>query len=153
LSGFLVKHYNLPGLIFALVPGLLLLGGLVLAHRSAGHRLAPVTEHLGLSQILAGRWLAMSLILAVATLRVAPVLGVPIALAFLLAGQGCSEEEIGWSQSLFLLSGGVGTLACPLFVRPGRELAALIGTIIPAGFCLCLLVYDDPRAYYAGLTG
>jgi MFS family permease len=118
-----------------------------------GHHQAPQVERTGLAEALSGRWLAGALLLAVATLRVVPALGVPLALAFLLDQQGRPKTEIGWSQSLFLLSGGLGTLVCPLLTRAGRELTALAWTTLLAAGCLLLLTRGDSFSYYAGLVG
>lgn len=153
ISGTLVGKHGLPGLTWALLPGLVLLGVLVLLGRPGGQHASVRREHVGLAAILEGRWLSVGLLLGVATLRVVPVLGVPLGLAFLLDRQGKSEADIGWPQGLFLLSGGVGTLVCPLFARPGREVPALVGTILPAAGCLVLLTSANPWVYYAGLVG
>ena len=45
----------------------------------------------------------------------------------------------------------MGTLVCPLFARPGRELSALVGTILPAAGGLMLLTSSEPWVYYVGL--
>jgi FSR family fosmidomycin resistance protein-like MFS transporter len=153
LSGSLAEHYGLCGLALALPPGLLVLGGLILLQRSSRPQLPLATQRLGLAEIVGDRWPAMILVLTVATLRVVPALGVPLALSFLLDQEGRSAAEIGFSQSIFLLSGGAGTLLCPLWVRSGRELTALVMTIVPASCCLLLLAHDDAWTYYIGLVG
>jgi FSR family fosmidomycin resistance protein-like MFS transporter len=91
--------------------------------------------------------------LTVATLRVVPVMGVPYGLAFLLKQRNVPESEIGITQSIFLLSGSLGTLMSPLISRPGRELAALVGTIAPAALGLSLLTQTEPGLFYLGLSG
>jgi FSR family fosmidomycin resistance protein-like MFS transporter len=153
VSGMLAGTYGLSGLALALLPSLVLLGALLLLQHSSASGMHPETSRGGLADIVRGRWFPMVLLLAVATLRVVPVLGVPIGLAFLLDQQGRSAAEIGWSQSLFLLSGGVGTLLCPFCVRPGQELKALIRTMVPAAFCLLLLACDEVWSYHIGLLG
>ena len=87
------------------------------------------------------------------TLRAIPALGVPLGLAFLLSQRGSSETAIGEAQGEFLLSGGLGTLVCPLFVRSGRELRGLIGLSLAAVGCLVLLAWGHPVAYPVGLVG
>ena len=90
------------------------------AHRAllAVFRLRPPASPYTLVRI-GGRPCACSV---VSTLRAIPALGVPLGLAFLLNQRGASETAIGEAQGVFLLSGGLGTLVCPLFVRTGREL-------------------------------
>jgi MFS family permease len=86
-------------------------------------------------------------------LRAIPAVGVPLGLAFLLEQRGRSESEIGFAQGGFLLSGGLGTLICPLFVRTGREMRMLLVLSVPAVGCLLLLAWGHPLAYYPGLAG
>jgi FSR family fosmidomycin resistance protein-like MFS transporter len=153
VSGFLAEHYGLTGLAYALPPGLVLLLALVLLRQPVPIHRTHSSGHIGLREMLAGRGLAATLVLTVATLRVVPALGIPLGMAFLLDREGQSAEVIGRAQSLFLLSGGLGTLLCPLLVRPGRELAVLVGTILPAAGCLALLAWGHPWAYHVGLIG
>ncbi len=154
LSGTLVDHFGLGGLLWAAIPGLLLLALLVgirgpTAHPHTHADSAPVS----LGAILNGRGGSVLVLLAVATLRVVPALGVPLVLAFLLKQEGASESRIGLVQSVFLVSGGVGTLICPLFARAGRELATLIGTTLLAAGFLALMRPDHPWLFYLGLVG
>ncbi|MBI1913240.1 MAG: MFS transporter [Planctomycetes bacterium] len=153
VSGILAGQCGLAGLALALPPGMVLLGGLLLLHRSSALRVPAATNRVGLAEIVGGQWLGIIIFLTVATLRVVPVLGIPLGLAFLLDQQGRSVAEIGWSQSLFLLSGGVGTLLCPLWARPGRELTALVMTMFPAACCLFFVACDMVWMYHVGLVG
>ncbi len=153
LSGTLDERYGISSLAWLILPSLLAVG---LLTRGQSQDLAPsaaASSGTSLSEMLRGRWLATGILLTVATLRVVPVLGVPLGLAFVLDQRGASPSAIGWSQGLFLLSGGLGTLLCPLFVRQGRELAALIWTMVPASIFLALLPLGNPWAYYLGLAG
>jgi FSR family fosmidomycin resistance protein-like MFS transporter len=153
LSGRLAQG-GLTGLAWTTVPGLALLAGSVLCR-------GPVAQprHLaaegggGLAEILDGRGLSAVLILAVATLRVVPALGVPLGLAFLFKEQGESVEVIGDWQSLFLLSGGAGTLVCPLLTRSGREVGVLVGTTLMAAGFLVLLTQPYRGACLVGVAG
>jgi FSR family fosmidomycin resistance protein-like MFS transporter len=154
VSGLLTEHLGLHSLAWTMMPGLLLLGVLVFCRGPAGHpHRASEDASDGPPGILNGRGLSVLLLLAVATLRVVPALGVPLGLAFLLKQQGRSEAVIGLTQSLFLLSGGLGTLACPFFAHPGRELRALIATTLLASGFLILLTQPQPWAFYTGLVG
>jgi FSR family fosmidomycin resistance protein-like MFS transporter len=133
--------------------GLVLLATLQMVHRPSLQPLPRAETHIGLAEMVGERWPAAVLLLAVATLRVVPVLGVPLGLAFLLDERSASTIEIGWSQSLFLLSGGVGTLLSPLWTRPGRERAALVATVLAAAGCLALLAFGQAGTWYPGLVG
>jgi FSR family fosmidomycin resistance protein-like MFS transporter len=154
LSGTLVDTFGMHGLAWAALPGLFLLGALIVLRGPTAH---PHTHTdgrgAGLAAMLDGRGLSVLLLLAVATLRVVPALGVPWALAFLLKQQGASDTQIGLTQSIFLLSGGIGTLFCPLFARTGRELGTLVGTTLLAAAFLALLTLGQTWPLYVGLIG
>jgi FSR family fosmidomycin resistance protein-like MFS transporter len=154
VSGWLAVRYGPQCLIWTALPALALLGLLFWLHHPAGHVHPHSESRCSLTDALQGRWLSTVLLLTVATLRIVPVLGIPLALAFWLDQLGVSADGIGRVQSLFLLSGGLGTLVCPLFVRPGREIAGLLGTSLPAACCMVLLTWSHhPVAYYVGLVG
>jgi FSR family fosmidomycin resistance protein-like MFS transporter len=154
VSGLLTKQYGLPGLAWITLPGLLLLGTLVVCRGPAGHLHHATGGPRGNeSAATPGQARNVCLLLGVSTLRVVPAVGLPLGLAFLLKQQGESEAAIGATQSLFLLSGGVGTLACPLFTRSGDEMRTLIwSTLLASGF-MVLLTLPHPAAYYAGIAG
>jgi len=153
LSGTLVDRFGLQGLAWTLVPSILLLCMLTLVRGPSGDGVEGHSPGPPLRQVLEGRWLATTILLSVATLRVVPALGVPLWLPFLLKQRGLSEQAIGLSVSLVLLRGGIGTLVCPLFCRPGKEIPVLVGTGLPAAGCLILLAADNSVAYYVGLIG
>ncbi len=153
VGGLVVQDHGLHGLAWLLPPSLLLLAALAFTGRDAGHAVAHADAPAGLGEMLRGRWASVGLLLAVATLRVVPALGVPFALAFLLDRQGLSEADIGRTQSIFLLSGGVGTLLCPLCTRRGREVTALVTTTALAAACLALLAWGHPLGFYPALVG
>src|SRR5207244_2790801 len=132
VGGALVDRYGLQGLGWVLMPGLVILTTLRLLHQPISHTLPSGETRSGMAEMVGTRWPAAILLLTVATLRVVPVLGVPYGLAFLLDQQSWSTTEIGRVQSLFLLSGGAGTLLSPIWARPGRELTALVGTVVAA---------------------
>jgi FSR family fosmidomycin resistance protein-like MFS transporter len=153
VSGLLAKSYGPQCLVWTAPPALALLGCLFWLHHPYGCVHLPNDSRCGLMESLRGRWLPTGLLLAVATLRAVPVLGIPLALAFWLDEQGVSPDGIGRVQSLFLLSGSLGILLCPLLVRPGREIAGLLGTTLPAAGCMTLLSWQHPVGYYVGLVG
>lgn len=158
VSGALAGNYGRQSLVWFVVPGLLFLGALLLCR---GRRTAKAPSLLlhhparsaSLAEIFRGRWLPALLLLAVATLRTVPAVGIPLALAFWLDRRGFRESHIGAVQSVFLLSGGLGTLLCPLFLRPGKEVAGLLATILPAGGCMALLTSGHRWVQYAALAG
>jgi MFS transporter, FSR family, fosmidomycin resistance protein len=154
LSGALTLRFGMPSLIWVALPGLLLLGTLVLVRGPVAH---PHThssngEHT-LASMLDGRGRSAILLLSVATLRVVPAIGVLPCMAFLLERSGADSLRIGSLQSLFLLSGGLGTLLCPLLARGGRELGTLVGTTLLAAAFLALLTLPQAWAMYLGLAG
>src|SRR5207247_1468616 len=103
VSGALAHRHGLPSLAWLLLPGLLLLGLLLLYGRPASGP-HPARQHppVSLAEVVDGRWLSVLLLLAVATLRVIPALGVPVGVAFLLDRAGHGPQDIGAVQSLFL---------------------------------------------------
>jgi FSR family fosmidomycin resistance protein-like MFS transporter len=153
ISGKLVDAGGMSNLIWMAPPGLLLLAGLALYGRPAGHVPLTSTPPVRLGEFLTAHGRPALLLLIVATLRAIPAVGVPLGLAFLLEQRGQSESAIGMDQGVFLLSGGLGTLVCPLFVRTGREVRMLLVLSVPAVGCLLLLAWGHPLAYYPGLAG
>ncbi len=77
------------------------------------------------SHLLNARGGVLCLLLATCTLRVLPMLGVPIALAFAIKLRGGSNAHIGLVQSAFLVGIGIGSLACAWLVRPTNERVAM----------------------------
>lgn len=152
-SGHLVQSFGLSALAWTMVPCLLLLGTLLVIGRPAAspmyHHAAPVQ----LAEALRGRGLAAGLLLLVATLRVVPAIGIPLALAFVLSKQGASQAEIGGIQSIYLFSGSIGALLSSWLIRPGREVRALFWATLPAAGFLLLVISEQHWAYYPGLVG
>jgi FSR family fosmidomycin resistance protein-like MFS transporter len=153
ISGLLVDAGGMGNLVWMAPPGLLLLAGLVLYGRPAAHVPLSSTQPVTLGEFLGAHGRSALLLLIVATLRAIPAVGVPLGLAFLLEQRGQSESAIGVAQGVFLLSGGLGTLVCPLFVRTGREVRMLLVLSVPAVGCLLSLAGGHPLAYYPGLAG
>ena len=78
-----------------------------------------------LAAVFAGRSRAVSLLLAVATLRIIAAAGLPLAVAYSLEARRATADAIGWVQSLFMLGIGVGGLVCAAVVRPRHERSVL----------------------------
>jgi FSR family fosmidomycin resistance protein-like MFS transporter len=124
-GGSLTTAFGLRALAWSMTWGFAVLGILVIGLRRtpgepesvvAGQASAPAWR-----AIVRARGPAMGLVLLIGVLRILAVLGVPLALAFVLKSAGRSNEEIGLPQSLFLAGVGGGSLACALFVRRGGE--------------------------------
>jgi FSR family fosmidomycin resistance protein-like MFS transporter len=154
LSGKLTDHFGMPSLIWAAVPGLVLLGILVFLRGPTTHPHAhSANGGASFAAMLDGRGWSVLLLLTVATLRVVPAVGVPFCLAFVLEKEGSSDFHIGLVQGIFLFAGGLGTLLCPLLSRAGRELGTLIGTTLVAACFLTLLTKPEKWMLYVGLAG
>lgn len=153
VSGILVQDHGLPALAWLIAPGLVLLGVFLVVGRASASGLVRASEPVDWATMLRGRWLAAGLLLTVATLRVVPALGIPLALAFVLNKQGVGEAGIGRVQSLYLFSGSAGALLGPWLVRPGHEVRALFWATLPAAGFLPLIISGQTWAYYPGLIG
>lgn len=153
VSGWLVQHFGLSALMWTMLPCLLLLGFLLVWGRPLGHAAGHAAEPVHLTDALSGRWLPAVLLLTVATFRVVPAIGIPLALAFVLKRHGASEAAIGGIQSVYLFSGSVGALLSSWLVRPGRELRSLFWATLPAAGFLLLVISEQTWAYYPGLVG
>jgi FSR family fosmidomycin resistance protein-like MFS transporter len=153
IGGRLVESYGLASLIWILGPGLVLLTALCLLKGGQQQHALHQAPEKGLGDLLEGQWGRAGLLLAVSTLRGVPALGIPFVMAFWLDQQGVKEGGIGAMQSVFLLSGGIGTLVCPLLIRPGKEIGGLILTNVAGTVCMLLLNMQERWAIYAGLAG
>jgi FSR family fosmidomycin resistance protein-like MFS transporter len=126
-GGALTTGFGLRALAWSMTWGFGILGILVLGLWRMPE--AAVDEELRATQlhlpawraIVRARGAAMGLVLLIGVLRVLAVLGVPLALAFLLKAAGRTNEEIGFPQSLFLGGVGAGGLVCAIFVRRSGE--------------------------------
>jgi FSR family fosmidomycin resistance protein-like MFS transporter len=124
-GGALTTGFGLRSLTWSMSWGFGILGVLVLGLRRVprdreGHRASRPTVP-AWRAIVRARGAAMGLVLLIGVLRVLAVLGVPLALAFLLKATGRTNEEIGLPQSMFLAGVGGGSLVCAIFVRRSGE--------------------------------
>jgi FSR family fosmidomycin resistance protein-like MFS transporter len=125
-SGVVTTKYGLAGLSWSLVWGAAALALLMLGLRRApAAETHPSREHVRVGSLLNARGAVLCLLLAICTLRVLPMLGVPLALAFAIKLDGGSNAHIGLVQSAFLVGIGVGSLACAWLVRPTNERRAM----------------------------
>jgi FSR family fosmidomycin resistance protein-like MFS transporter len=114
-----------------------------LRRHPVSHSAAPANRPT-LSTLLANRTGTLALLLVTSTLRVLPMLGVPLALAFAIKLAGGGNDRIGLVQSIFLVGIGVGSLASAWVVRPANERTAM--WLLP-------LAAVAPIAASAALTG
>jgi MFS transporter, FSR family, fosmidomycin resistance protein len=94
-------------------------------------------------------------LVAVGILRVAPLAGIPLALAFSIKDSGGSNADVGFIQSVFMAAIGVGSLVCALFARRHNErrvfwLLPLMAAII---LLLCPRASGTLLTMLIGLTG
>lgn len=139
-AGQLSAAYGLAALLWTI-----LWAWLALVIVGFGVRRAPRPDvaadvpHVSRQRLLRGRSGSVVLLVTVGMLRVAPMAGVPLALAFSINESGGDNADIGLMQSVFMASVGAGSLACALFVRRRRErflfwLLPLIGAVA-LGLC------------------
>ena len=128
-SGIVTTQYGLRGLSWSLLWGTALLALLMAAlRRSAVVSPAPsvsAAPRADVRGLLQGRGGVVALLLVTCTLRVLPMLGVPLAVAFAIKLAGGTNAQIGQVQSAFLVGIGVGSLACAWLVRPDNERLAM----------------------------
>jgi len=143
-SGVVTTRFGLQSLVWSLSWGLPILAALVVGLQrrptvDSQAPPAPARPSVSLAELLRGRERAITLLLAIGTLRVLPALSVPLALSYFLKGQGHSNEFIGFVQAAFLTGIGAGSLGCALFVRLGNERRVLwrfpLAVAPLVGFC------------------
>jgi FSR family fosmidomycin resistance protein-like MFS transporter len=140
-SGLITTRYALPALAWSMVWGLAVLGLLGLGHARLPEEPAPQPRNGGplFATITMDRALGLAVILAVGVLRVLSLLGIPLALAFVLKARGATNEHIGLAQGVFLAGSGGGSLGCALFVRRTSERRVLWLVPLPLVPVLCAL--------------
>ncbi len=122
-SGVVSTHFGITALAWSAPWGLALVVLLAIGMRRGGEPQEPheTPTPIPLVDLLRGKGLGVSLMLAIGMLRVLPGIGVPLALAYLLKARGGTNEQIGVAQAVFLGGVGAGSLACALFVRRSAE--------------------------------
>lgn len=121
--GQLTTRFGQQSLLFSLLWALPLLGVLALVQGRARGR---VHTESGASRpplrvLLQGRRRSMALLLTIASLRVVPGLGVPLAVAYAIKAQGGTNSDIGSVQSMFFVGVGLGSLLCAIALGPRHE--------------------------------
>jgi FSR family fosmidomycin resistance protein-like MFS transporter len=149
MSGRIVEHSGLAGLVVGLFAGLIAFGLLFLLSRLPNLRWqrpepvawsAATTRGEEASSALGwnGRGPAVALLVLIGILRVIAGAGVPLAVAYWLTKRHSGPSEIGFVQSLFMLGIGVGGLGCAFGMQPRIE--RLVLWLVPAVAALPLLV-------------
>lgn len=125
-SGLVATRWGLESLAWSIAWGLPVVALVALGLRGlpAESRAARVNG-LTLRELCRLRGSSVMLMLVVGVLRVIPVVGVMMGLAYMLKGKGGSTEHVGIAQSVFQFATGLGMLGCAFFVRSANERLAL----------------------------
>ena len=121
-AGELTAAYGLSAVLWTIA-----WGWVAIAVIGYGLRHAPTSIiHADLSGVplgvlLRGKGKATALLVTVGVLRVAPIGGVPLALAFSIKQSGGTNADVGFAQSVFMAATGTGSLACAVFLRRHNE--------------------------------
>ena len=110
-SGVVTTHFGLAGLSWSLLWGMAVLAVLIVILRRAPHMDVSAKPQAAASRAVLARRGVLGLLLITCTLRVLPMLGVPLALAFAIKRDGGTNAHIGAVQSAFLVGIGIGSLA------------------------------------------
>lgn len=122
-SGLVTVHWGVRALAWTIPWGVLCIACVASFVRCAGPKLATrptVTRHAP-SVSRSPRYLDVGLMCLVGTLRVLPVAGIPLALAYALDARHAAPDQIGGVQALFLANMGLGGIFCAAWVHRGRE--------------------------------
>ena len=138
-SGHLVHAFGLRGLWYMCLPALMIVVFLTgyfrwttrsfmressdLDNPGKGRR---ENRSVDLKYIFQGRVGYTALLLVVCAMRVVPSVGMSRALAYVLDARGYEEDWIGTTQSVFLISGGIGMLASAAFLKRGWEKKVMV---------------------------
>ncbi len=140
LSGIVVEAGGLFGLIYLMLPIVLLIVVFRWAGRFGDVTEAPVapSRALSIGQMLEGRAGIALAILAICSLRLVPNMAMDKVIAFTLEQRKFSPAEIGRVQSLFLISASAGMFFMVFLFRSGWEKRFMI--VCPAVGIPLLLV-------------
>lgn len=138
-GGKLTAAHGLPAVAWTLVWGSIAFALVAAALRRtpapAAHR---ATSPVPLAELFHGKKKTITLLVGLGILRVSPVLGVPLALAFAIKETGGNNADVGFAQSLFMGAIGAGSVACALFVhRRNERLTFWFLPLIAAALLLC----------------
>ena len=151
-SGLVTDRYGLAGLSSGLLWGMAALAAVAWAvgrtEREPTHSARPAAGS-GLRE----RWPTLLLVLVISSLRVVAAMGVPLAVAYLLADRGATNSRIGMVQSMFMAGIGAGGIACAVLVRRHHERLVLWALPLAATPLLASLPYLGGVGLAAGVGG
>jgi len=126
-SGYVTDRWTLSALGSLLICGLPVISMLYLCSYSVRwpELIARKPSKKSSLSIVDGKLLPVLLLIVIGTLRVFAALGIPLAMAFLLAWRGSTNTSIGIVQSAFMFGIGTGSIACALWIRHESERRAL----------------------------
>ena len=97
-----------------------------------------------LAEVFKGHVRAMLQLIAGGVLRIIPVLGIPLSLAYLLKADGYTPDDVGLVQSAFMAGIGGGAVFCAIFTRPDWEKPMLW---VPALLATPAVLLIGPASY------
>jgi FSR family fosmidomycin resistance protein-like MFS transporter len=139
-AGTLTAAYGLSAVAWTLVWGWIALAAVSLGLRCAPSSVAVAEMSVvPLGRLLSGKKKALALLVALGVLRVTPVLGVPLALAFALKETGGANDDVGFAQSLFMAAIGAGSVACAALANRSNQRRAfcLLPLAATAALAVC----------------
>ena len=143
-AGAVVDRAGLIGLRWSIALGAAMLLGLMATwYASPARVVAPYRRVARRSKDTGNRTNCMMWLLAIGSLRVAPALGILLALAYLLESRQVATSTIGAAQSTFMAGIGGGGMICALLVSQRRERLVLwLTPLAAAPLVACLAVAD-----------
>lgn len=155
-AGQLSAAYGMTGLAWTIAWGWAALAVVGFGVRRAPNIPAAVRTNGDITRPLPrGGIAAVALLVAIGVLRVAPMAGVGLALAFSIKESGGSNADVGFAQTVFMAAIGAGSLACALFVRAHHERLAF--WLLPLGAAAALFVCPAttaaPLLVFLAITG
>jgi FSR family fosmidomycin resistance protein-like MFS transporter len=108
---------------------------------------------LPLGRLLHGKKKSLALLVALGVLRVAPMAGVPLALAFAIKEAGGTNADIGFAQSLFMGAIGAGSIACAFFIHHENERLAFWSLPLAASALLLVCPTASPALLRLCIVG
>lgn len=154
-AGQLSAAYGLTGLAWTIAWGWVAMAVVGFGVRCAPVHAAVRPDTAGAQPLSRGKIAAVSLLVVVGVLRVAPMAGVPLALAFSIKESGGSNADVGFAQSVFMAAIGAGSLACAVFVRSHHERLAfwLLPSVAAAALFVCPSAMGTPLMVFIAITG
>jgi FSR family fosmidomycin resistance protein-like MFS transporter len=129
-SGRINEAFSMSALAWSIPVGLLsLLIYVPILRHSPIAQTTPTTERVSLGKLTSGRKLGVLLLVVIGILRVMPVLGVPLSLAYGIKSTGGGTDEIGLVQTWYFVGIGLGGLWSATRLR--RQHERLVLSLLP----------------------